>query len=176
MKRAQRDIKKAADRGNEMEVRQLAKNFISLQKQHKSRVAQLDKVTNRLTSMTDLHVGGLVDNDMVEFVQCYNDLTATVSNPRNIARTMGRFTMQKEALKMGEEMINDALEESEENEEEEEVNKAVEELVGSVMSQASMTVLNQLPTIKSSNHNSPLTTNKDPRVATSKIQEFFDKK
>lgn len=174
MKRMQRDIKKAADKSNEMEVRNLAKQFISLQKQHKSAVARLDKVTARTTSMHDLHVGGVVDKDMVEFVQCHNDLTAAVSNPRNVQMTMGRFSMQQQSLKLCEEMINDALEESEENEEEEEVNQAVEDLVGLVMNQASCAVLNQLPTIK--NTLNQHTINKDPRVANERIQEFFNKK
>ena len=111
---------------------------------------------------------------MLEFIQCHNTLIAPVANPRAVRATMGQFTMQQDAMKICQEMMDDALEEdSEENEEEEEENKAVEALVGEAMSLSSLTMLEKLPSLNNTSHTAAHT---NPATTALRIQEFLQKK
>jgi len=177
LKRMRKDITKAASKNDEIEVRNLAKSFISLQRQHKSAQARLAKVTTRTSTMRDLRVGGLVEKDMLEFVQCHNSLIAPVANPRAVQATMGQFTMQQNAMSICQEMMDDALaEDSEEDEELEEENKAVEALVGEAMSLSSLSILEKLPTINNNNANANQPALTNPDATALRIQEFLQKK
>jgi len=176
LNRMRKELNKAANKNDEVAVRQIAKNYISLDGQCKKALARRDKVTQQVSKMHDLRVGGLVSKDMLEYVQCHNRLVAPVANPAAVKRTMGQFTMQQEALSLCEEMMNDALEEdSEENEEQEKENKAVEALVSEAMNLSSLNILSKLPTV-TTNGLQPPSLNANPTTTANKIQEFLHKK
>lgn len=176
LKRLQRDLKKAAEKNDELCVRQLAKNFVSLQKQYKSAQLRLDKVTTQTSFMNDLRVSASVNKDMLEFIQSHNRLIAPVANPQAVQATMGRFTMQQDSMKLSEEMMSEAMTADSENEEEEEENKEVEELVSQMMNLSNLNVLSQLPSITNVKENGKQANLSNPTVTANKIQQFLDRK
>jgi len=174
LKRLRRDMNKAAAKNDESEVRQLAKGYLLLEKQHKGALRRLEKVVHRTATMQDLRVDGLVNKDMLEYVQCQNRLMAPVANPRAVAATMAQFTQQKEATKLSTEMMDEALAEDtdEEEEREEEANRALEALVSETMSSSLLNTMQKLPTL----NNVRPSQETNPAVTANKIQEFLQKK
>ncbi len=177
LKRLQKSMATAAKNGNEHTVREEAKKYLSLERQHKKAALRLERVNERLTQMDDIRVNSLCDTDMIDFIECSNTLsTRSNANPRKVARVLAQFERQQDVSKVTNEMLRDALPHSsdEENSNLSEENEALENLVNQVMSPFTYDMLNHLPVISSIDQHATINTN--PQTTANKIQQFLDKK
>lgn len=175
LKRLRKEIEKVGARGDELTVRERARDYVRQEKLYTSAKARLVKITTRIDAMYELRVNGRANKCMVEFIECHNRMMASVSNPMKVQRTMQQLTMQSEAMKICEEMMEDAMAVSSEDEELEEADsRAVESLVGDIMNLSSIALQSKLPTIHT--NNKPAVANTNPATTAKNIQQFLDRK
>lgn len=175
VEQVQKRLNAAALKGDESVVRQHAITFVEADKQRRMAGARLKKVDTAMNRMSEIRVSGETDKNLIDFMQCSNELLAKSTNPAAVKNTTARFLAQKQARSLCKEMVDDAMESSEDEEANDETNEAVEALVQRSMETSAMNLLSKMPTIivNSPNNNNK---NKNPANTASQIQQYLDKK
>lgn len=175
--RLTKELQKAATTSNEVKVREVARECVRLNKLCSSAEARRNKAVQHMDRMQQMRVGGQLSSDMVEYMECNNKLVAKSANVNKVGYITAQYTRQSEAFKLAEEMMEEALEESEDEDKLYEDSQAVEALVKDTMANSGMALLNKLPSIKGvdytvNNNNN----NKNPATLSKNIAQFLEKK
>lgn len=170
LEQSQKRLSAAALKGDETLVRQHATTYVEADKQRRLANARLKKVDVAMNRMSEIRVSGETDKNLIDYMQCSNELLAKTTNPMMVQRTTARFLAQKQARSLCNELVDEAMESSEDEEANEESNAAVEALVERSMDASAMNLLSKLPTIR-------VATTSTNKVATAnEIQQYLDKK
>lgn len=170
LEQSQKRLSAAALKGDETLVRQHATTYVEADKQRRLANARLKKVDVAMNRMSEIRVSGETDKNLIDYMQCSNELLAKTTNPIMVQRTTARFLAQKEARSLCNELVDDAMESEEDEEANEEVNAAVEALVERSMDASAMNLLSKLPTLRMTN------TATTKAATASDIQQYLDKK
>ena len=177
VEQVQKRLNAAALKGDESLVRLHATTFVEADKQRRMASARLKKVDVAMNRMSEIRVSGETDKNLIDFIQCSNELLAKSTNPNMVRATTARFLAQKQARAMCSEMVDEAMESSEDEDENEETNRAVEALVERSMETSAMNLLSKMPTIIVNNPtNKTNNNNKNPASTANQIQQYLDKK
>lgn len=168
LEQSQKRLSAAALKGDETLVRQHATTYVEADKQRRLANARLKKVDVAMNRMSEIRVSGETDKNLIDYMQCSNELLAKTTNPMMVQKTTARFLAQKQARSLCNELIDEAMESSEDEEANEEVNAAVEALVERSMDASAMNLLSKLPTLR-------VTTTTKAATAID-IQQYLDKK
>jgi len=170
LEQSQKRLSAAALKGDETLVRQHATTYVEADKQRRLANARLKKVDVAMNRMSEIRVSGETDKNLIDYMQCSNELLAKTTNPMMVQRTTARFLAQKQARSLCNEMVDEAMESSEDEEANEESNAAVEALVERSMDASAMNLLSKLPTLRVTN------TATTKAATASDIQQYLDKK
>jgi len=176
VEQVQKRLNTAALKGDESVVRQHAITFVEADKQRRMAGARLKKVDVAMNRMSEIRVSGETDKNLIDFMQCSNELLAKSTNPTAVRNTTARFLAQKQARSLCNELVDEAMESSEDEEANEEANEAVDALVQRSMETSAMNLLSKMPTIIVNNPNNNSNKNKNAATTASQIQQYLDKK
>ncbi len=165
-------LQAASMKGNEATVRQVATEHVSLLRLQRQSMARLNLLDTAMHRMSEISVRGATDKNLIEYMQCQNELMSKTANPLMVQRVTSRFLAQKDAMATSNVMIDEALESSEDEEANDEANEEIEALVQKSLTSSAIDLLGKMPVITTNRTHAKPIMNKSPTTLANEIQQY----
>lgn len=172
-KQLEKKMNTAAQRQNEKELKKHAHRYVRYEREYAEYSRSAERTADFIIQVEKLKMDATFNEAFMTFSHLAN--MPLMSNTGQILQGVATIQKRKDARKLIQKDMDDALVlSSEEDEEDEEVNQRVAELVGEKLQQANATLIEKMPVLRPM----PLsdTKNENPDLVARKVEQFLAKK
>lgn len=144
----QKDIRAAGNRQERDKLTSLAKDCVRMKRKRRNINQQRGVIEGMSIQMNNVKMTGKMNDCMDVITSCIEEMP-NMTNYHERQNTMQKFQMQMESIKLGNESLNDVLNESEEEEEDENENAAVQQIVNDELDRGAIESIVKLPNVGS---------------------------